>query len=74
MAERADYGFMLWDGKSRGTKTNVLTLAKLNKTSLLFLAASNEFQTILPKGQFIQAGSCEPASLTHAHNTERSIA
>lgn len=74
MAELADYGFMLWDGKSRGTKSNILTLANLDKTTLLFLAKSNEFQTILPKGEFIEAHSCEPASLTHPISTERSTA
>ena len=48
LAKDADFGFMLWDGKSRGTRNNILTLANLNKTTLLFLAPSQELVTILP--------------------------
>ena len=48
MAQSADYGFMLWDGKSRGTRQNILNMASLNKASLLFLAPSKEILTILP--------------------------
>jgi len=36
MAKLADYGFMLWDGKSAGTLNNVLNLLKLDK-KLLFI-------------------------------------
>lgn len=35
MAEAADYGFMLWDGKSKGTINNVLNLARDNKAVLV---------------------------------------
>lgn len=37
MANDADIGFMIWDGKSRGTLQNILTLAEQGKTVLVYL-------------------------------------
>jgi hypothetical protein len=31
MAQDADCGLMIWDGKSRGTKFNIKNITKLNK-------------------------------------------
>lgn len=31
MAQEADYGFMIWDGESRGTLNNIIQLAQRNK-------------------------------------------
>lgn len=36
MAEDADYGFMIWDGVSRGTAQNILTLARQGKKVLIY--------------------------------------
>lgn len=36
MANDADIGFMIWDGESRGTLCNILTLAKRGKTVLVY--------------------------------------
>lgn len=46
MAQEADYGFMLWDLKSKGTLNNLLNLIELNKKSLVWLAAEDAFLTI----------------------------
>lgn len=37
MAEAADYGFMIWDGKSKGTYQNIVTLLGLNKQVLVYI-------------------------------------
>ena len=37
MANDADIGFMIWDGKSRGTLQNILTLAEQGKMVLVYL-------------------------------------
>ena len=37
MANDADLGFMIWDGESRGTLHNILTLAEQKKTVLVYL-------------------------------------
>ena len=39
MAKEADCGFMIWDGKSRGTLNNIINLVSDKKTVLLYLPA-----------------------------------
>jgi hypothetical protein len=46
MAEAAEYGLMLWDGKSKGTINNVLTLARREKPVVVYVAPSKAFQTV----------------------------
>ena len=50
MAGDADCGFMLWDGKSKGTLANIVNLLNLRKKTLLYLA---------PKKQFLKLSSFE---------------
>lgn len=42
MAADADYGFMIWDGKSRGTYSNLVTLIENNKSALVYLTPINK--------------------------------
>lgn len=37
MAKDSDFGFMIWDGESRGTLHNIITLVEQNKTVLVYL-------------------------------------
>ena len=46
MAEAAEYGLMLWDGKSKGTINNVLTLSRQHKLVVVYVAPTKEFQTV----------------------------
>src|SRR5262245_22935343 len=46
MAREADYGFMLWDGRSKGTLNNVLNLLSENKSALVFFSPEESFHTI----------------------------
>jgi len=46
MATEADYGFMVWDGRSKGTLNNVLNLLSENKRVLVFFSADESFHTI----------------------------
>lgn len=46
MAKEADYGFMIWNGKSRGTYNNMVNLAKYNKKILLYLVPDKEFYVL----------------------------
>lgn len=43
MAKDADLGFMIWNGKSRGTITNVMNLIGLGKTCLVYLTVAKTF-------------------------------
>jgi hypothetical protein len=46
MADAAEYGLMLWDGKSKGTINNVVTLSRRNKPIVVYVAPSKSFQTV----------------------------
>jgi len=39
----ADYGFMIWDGESKGTINNVLNLIQQGKSTLVYRSPSREF-------------------------------
>jgi hypothetical protein len=43
MAKDASCGFMLWDGTSKGTLTNVINLLNARKKTLLYLSAKKLF-------------------------------
>ena len=38
MAKEADYGFMLWDSKSKGTLNNIINLVKEHKTVVVYFS------------------------------------
>jgi hypothetical protein len=46
MARETDYGFMVWDGRSKGTLNNVLNLLSENKSALVFFSPEESFHTI----------------------------
>jgi hypothetical protein len=46
MAEAAEYGLMLWDGKSKGTLNNVVNLSRDHKPVVVYVAPTREFRTI----------------------------
>lgn len=46
MGEEADYGFMLWDGKSKGTLNNIVNLCEHNKKVLVYFSPAKSFYTV----------------------------
>ena len=46
MAEEADYGLMLWDGRSRGTLTNIIHLVREGKPVVVYIAPDRSFYTL----------------------------
>lgn len=51
MAEKCDYGLMVWDSKSTGTLSNVYELLLKKKTSVVFVNKTKQFITVSnPKG------------------------
>lgn len=46
MAELAEYGLMIWDGKSKGTINNIVTLSRRHKSTVVYIAPSKSFQTV----------------------------
>lgn len=47
MSKEADWGFMLWDGKSKGTLNNIINLIERNKKTLVYFFPSQEFHNII---------------------------
>lgn len=46
MSDDADYGFMVWDGKSKGTLNNIMNLLELNKPVLVYFYPKRKFFTL----------------------------
>lgn len=46
MADAAEYGLMLWDGKSKGTINNVVNLSREGKPVVVYIAPKKHFITV----------------------------
>jgi hypothetical protein len=46
MARETDYGFMIWDAKSKGTLVNIINLLRENKKTLVYLSPKRSFCTL----------------------------
>ncbi len=46
MSDEADYGFMLWDGESKGTLNNILNLLERGKKVLVYFSPGKDFVTL----------------------------
>jgi hypothetical protein len=46
MIEEADYGFMVWDGKSKGTLNNIINLLDTAKPVLVYFSPNSTFLTL----------------------------
>lgn len=55
MAEDATCGFMLWDGESKGTLTNVVNLLNAHKKCLLYLSPKRLFFKLLAPDDIYRA-------------------
>lgn len=61
MAKAADYGFMLWDGKSPGTLNNIFNMLFDRKKVLLYYSPETQFYTIIKLYDIEQLlAKCEP--------------
>ncbi len=58
MADKANYGFVLWDGKSSGSIENVLELLKRSKKTLLYYFPGRKYYTICTVKDFQQLLRC----------------
>lgn len=61
MSMEAEYGFMIWDGESKGTLNNVLSLIEQGKAVLVYRSPSREFLQIKSIHELEQLlGRCPP--------------
>ncbi|MBN1601765.1 MAG: hypothetical protein JW915_09160 [Chitinispirillaceae bacterium] len=64
MAEDADYGFLIWDGKSAGTINNLANLVKGGKTGIVYFSKMESFFTVKDKLTFEELlRKCNPEDL-----------
>lgn len=54
MAEEAEYGFMLWDGKSVGTLLNVARLLEQHKKVVFYSAPERDFLEFHDRAQWLR--------------------
>ena len=66
MAEEGFIGFMLWDGKSRGTLANVLRLMERGKKVVVYLAPSKQFTTLRNMSDWDQFNRNAHMGIAHA--------
>lgn len=61
MSRDADYGFMVWDGESKGTLNNILNLIQQGKSALVYRSPSREFlQVKNPNDVLALVRTCSP--------------
>jgi hypothetical protein len=71
MAAEADYGLMLWDGQSRGTLTNIVSLVRQGKPVVVYFAPGKTFQTVRQPDQLAaMLGRCDPEAF---HGLDREL-
>ena len=46
MSDQADYGFMLWDGQSKGTLNNIINLLQRGKNVLVYFSINKNFLSL----------------------------
>lgn len=64
MAEEADYGLMLWDGKSRGTLRSIIDLVRQKKPVVVYIAPTGSFCTLRHSGELAEMlGRVDPVAL-----------
>jgi hypothetical protein len=81
MADAAEYGLMLWDGKSKGTINNVVNLSRDRKPVVVYVAPKKQFLTVKAfndLGRVLAQGDTEDVerlvSALHLENLQHRIA
>lgn len=76
MADAADYGFMIWDGRSKGTYKNISTLLEQGKRVLLYMQPDKEMRVLRSKDDIdkIRASIADaPAKLSTIDDDQMSL-
>ena len=64
MADVADFGFVVWDGKSPGSVQNMLWLAMQNKAAVVYVAPEERFYNLKTESELIDMlARCDDATL-----------
>ena len=75
MSEAADYGLMLWDGRSRGTLTNIVHLVREGKPVVVYVAAESSFYTLRQSRQLAEMlDRFDPSALARINGELQAVA
>ena len=68
MASMADYGFMVWNGESKGTLNNIINLIRQKKPCLVYFTPYEKFFTIDDEDKCLKLLSLCPTSIISIYN------
>lgn len=72
MSDEADYGFMAWDGKSKGTLNNIINLLVRKKLVMVHLSTTGKFVTLRSESDLPKLlSSCTRSDLEHLEKALR---
>jgi hypothetical protein len=72
MSDEADYGFMVWDGESKGTLNNIINLAVRKKLVIVYLFPKKKFFTLRSESDISELLSfCTKRKLEYFEKTLR---
>lgn len=74
MSLDADYGFMIWDGASKGTLNNILNLIQQHKHALVYHFPKKEFLTVKSTDDVLSLVSACPEELLEYLNKKINLA
>jgi hypothetical protein len=64
MASEATHGLMLWDGDSKGTLNNIVSLVKQDKPVVVFFGPAKSFVTVRTREDIAQLlAKCDPSAV-----------
>jgi len=64
MAQEATHGLMLWDGDSKGTLNNIVSLVKLEKPVVVFFGPTRSFVTVRTREDIAHLlAKCDPTAV-----------
>jgi hypothetical protein len=69
MSDAADFGFMLWDGESRGTLANVETLAEAGKPVSVYVSPAQRFINVRSQSDVNALVSDQPGHAKEPNRT-----
>lgn len=75
MVREADYGLMLWDGRSRGTLRSIVDLVREGKSAVVYLSPTKTFWTLRQSNDLAEMLSqVDPAALNRIDPELKSLA
>jgi hypothetical protein len=73
MAELADFGFIVWDGKSSGSMSNALEMTRLGKKCVIYVGPQHAFVVVRDPGDVEHLRETMPTGLKARPSSARRV-